>query len=165
MARRDVLHALSLGGSLFILWLLLSGYFEVLLLSLGVVSCILCVYVAHRMDVIDHEGHPIGITWRAIPYWMWLIVEIVKANIDVAKTILQPTMPLELRVLLIDGSQKSGMGHVIYANSITLTPGTVTIWLEGGQMEVHALTPASAAGLIEGEMDRRVCRVENPENV
>jgi len=150
-----LLHALSLGLVLGILWLLLSGHFEPLLLSLGVLSVLIVVFAAHRMDVIDHEGHPIHLGWRSILYWPWLLWEIAKANIDIARVIVQRKMPIAPTVLRIKASQESALGQVIYANSITLTPGTVTIELEDGMLNVHALTQGAAEGLLTGEMDRR----------
>ena len=59
-----MLHAVSLGGALGLLWLLLSGIFETWLLALGLCSIVVIVLFANRMDVIDHEGHPIHISWR-----------------------------------------------------------------------------------------------------
>jgi len=153
-------HTISFGGVLFSLWLLLSGYLETWLLALGLASVALVVMIANRMDVIDHEGHPIHLTWRTVVYWPWLAWEIVKANIDVARVILHPKLPIRPKVLKITGSQVTELGHVMYANSITLTPGTVTLMLEDGAMEIHALTKAAAAGLLNGDMDARVHAVE-----
>jgi len=153
-------HTISLGSVLFALWLLLSGYLETWLLALGLASTALIVMIANRMDVIDHEGHPTHMTWRTILYWPWLAWEIVKANIDVALVILNPKMPIQPKVLKIKGSQVTELGHVMYANSITLTPGTVTLTLEDGVMEVHALTEDAAEGLLSGDMDARVHAVE-----
>jgi len=157
----DVLHALSLGGVLYALWLLLSGYLETWLLLLGLASVGVAVFVSIRMDVVDHEGHPIHLSWRALLYWPWLGWEIVKANIDVAKAILSRDMPIELRVLRIKASQVTELGYVLFANSITLTPGTVTLTLDSiGEMDIHSLTPASTEGLLSGDMDRRVHELE-----
>ena len=158
-----MLHALSMGLVLFVLWLLLSGIFEPLLLGLGVASCIVVVYIAHRMDVIDYEGHPIQLTWRTVFYFPWLVWEIVKANIDVGLAIVRPTMAIAPRLLDIEASQKNDLGRVIYANSITLTPGTVTINTEGSAFTVHALTRGAAEGLESGDMDRRVSAMVDGE--
>ena len=138
------------------LWLLLSGHYEPLLLGLGAASCLVVVWIAGRMDVVDREGHPIHLTWRALPYWGWLGWEIAKTNVDVARIILNPKMPISPRMVRVKASQKSELGHVVYANSITLTPGTVTVDLVDGGLEVHALTKAAADDLASGEMDRRV---------
>ncbi len=155
-----MLQALSLGAVLYGLWLLLSGHYQPLLLGLGVASTIVVVLIARRMDLIDREGHPIHLSWRFLLYIPWLGWEIVKANIDIARVIVRPKMAIGPTVLRLKGTQKSELGHVIYANSITLTPGTVTIGLEEGVLSVHALTREAAEGLISGDMDRRVAAVE-----
>lgn len=112
------------------------------------------------MDVADHEGHPIHLTWRAGTYWPWLFVEIIKSNIDVARLILDPKLPISPTVIKVKATQVDDLGHVIYANSITLTPGTVTMDVRGGTLEVHAITQDIAEGLMSGEMDRRVTQME-----
>lgn len=153
-------RALSLSAVLFILWILLSGHYEPLLLSLGAGSCVFVAWLTHRMDLVDHEGHPIHLTWRAAIYWPWLLWEIVKANIDVAKIVLDPALPISPLVFSVKASQADDLGHVIYANSITLTPGTVSIDVKGATIQVHALTQELADGLLTGEMDRRATEME-----
>jgi multicomponent Na+:H+ antiporter subunit E len=154
-----VLHAVSLGLVLYGAWLLMSGHFEPLLLGLGVVSCVLVVLISRRMDVVDREGHPVHLTWAGLSYWPWLVREIVKANYDVVKRSLHPSMPISPTVVRVKASQRSDVGQVIYANSITLTPGTISVDVGGGEILVHALTREGAASLEEGEMDRRCARM------
>lgn len=155
-----MLHVASLVVSLSLLWLLLSGYFaDPLLLGLGAASVVAVVLIARRAGIVDAEGHPVQLAARGFLYWPWLIKEIVVANIDVAKAICRSTMAIEPRVFKVRASQKDELGRVIYANSITLTPGTVTIALEGDELTVHALTRGAAEGLESGEMDRRVAKV------
>jgi multicomponent Na+:H+ antiporter subunit E len=157
-----VLHAVSLAVSLAVLWLLLSGHFaEPLLLVLGGASVILVVFIVHRMDILDHEAHPIHLSGRLPLYWGWLIKEIVLANIDVAKAILGFGVPVAPSVFKVRASQRTEIGRVIYANSITLTPGTVTIAVDDEQLTIHALTPGAVEGLESGEMDRRVSGIED----
>ena len=159
-----MLHALSLGLVLFGLWLLLSGFFTTLLLSLGIASVVAIVWIAHRMDVIDHEGHPIHLTFRALLYWPWLIKEIILANFAVARVIMTRKMPIQPSVIGVTATQETELGHVIYGNSITLTPGTVTIGIDKDNLSVHALTLDAAQDLKTGEMDRRVTNMEaHPE--
>lgn len=153
-------HAISLALVSYGLWLLLSGHYNALLLSLGVVSILIVVMIALRMDVIDREGHPIHLTIKILPYWSWLGWQIIRSNLDVARRILSPTMPISPTVLRVKASQRSALGKVIYANSITLTPGTVSINIETNEIEVHALTREAAAGLRAGEMNRRVAELE-----
>ncbi len=153
-------HALSLGMFLYVLWLLLSGHFEPLLLGLGALSCLIVVIIALRMDVIDHESHPIHLTARLPLYWVWLLWEIVKANITVAKLVWHPALPICPTVVRVRASQQTELGQVIYANSITLTPGTVSLNLEDHHIDVHAITTELAADLQAGDMDRRVTQIE-----
>jgi multicomponent Na+:H+ antiporter subunit E len=156
-------HAISLGLILFALWLLLSGFFEPLLLGLGLVSCAFVVRIALRMDVVDREWYPIHLLFtRVLFYWPWLLKEIAKANIDVTRRILDPRLPISPTLVRLKASQRSDIGRVTYANSITVTPGTVSIDLQGDEIVVHALTREAAAALEEGEMDRRVCVLEDP---
>ncbi|UTW53315.1 Na+/H+ antiporter subunit E [bacterium SCSIO 12827] len=155
-----MLHAISLSIGLAALWWLLSGYTIPLILAFGAGSVALVVFIAHRMDVVDHEGHPIQVTWRWLTYLPWLGKEIVTANIDVVKAVLSPKGRVHTSVLRTKATQKTELGHVIYANSITLTPGTVTLAVEDGVMIVHALTRGAADGLKSGEMDRRCTAVE-----
>lgn len=159
--KSGVVHAVSLAFALAIVWLLLSGHFaEPLLLGLGLASVLLVVVIVHRMDVLDHEAHPIHLSSRLLLYWGWLIKEIILANIDVAKAILGFGVPAAPTVFKVRSSQRTEVGRVIYANSITLTPGTVTIAVDDNQLTIHALTPGAVEGLESGEMDRRVSRVE-----
>lgn len=151
-----MVHAVTLGLVLFGSWLLMSGVFIPFILLLGVFSCAVVVVIAMRMDVIDHEAVPVHLTLKAILYWPWLLWEIVKANIDVTRRVLglaeiSPTM------VRIKATQKSDLGLVIFANSITLTPGTISIDLEeDGHILVHAISREGTVGLEGGEMDRRV---------
>jgi multicomponent Na+:H+ antiporter subunit E len=155
-----LVHAVSLGLILFASWLLMSGIFEPLILILGVFSCALVVVIAMRMDVIDHEAVPVHLTFKALLYWPWLLWEIVKANVDVTKRVLgfadiSPTM------VQIKATQKTDLGIVIFANSITLTPGTISIDVdEEGYILVHALSRDGTEGLEGGDMDRRVTELE-----
>ncbi len=157
-------HTLSLGFALYFLWILLSGHFSPLLLGLGVVSAAVVVFISKRMEVVDHEGHPIHMSWRAMLYWPWLTWEIIKSNIDVARIIVTPKMPIAPNMIELKGSQKTELGQAAYANSITLTPGTVTVGLRRGVFSVHALTAEAADGLRKGEMDRRVTVLEGESN-
>ena len=145
---------------LFAVWLLLSGHYTPLLIGFGVGSCALTVYIAMRMDVADHEGVPIDWVGRFLLYLPWLLKEILVANISVAKVILSPSLPISPIMVVFRSTQKTDLGRVLYANSITLTPGTITTGVEGDQLEIHALTWQDVDGREEDEMDRRVSVVE-----
>ena len=153
-------HAVGLSLVLFAVWLLLSGHYVPLLLGFGVASSVVAVALSMRMDVIDHEGHPIHLGWRAIIYWPWLLWQIVIANFDVAKTILSPSLPISPNIVIVDAGQQTELGKVVYANSITLTPGTVSLELDRDRIVVHALTESAAEDLSNGAMNRQVKRME-----
>ena len=85
---------------------------------------------------------------------------ICTANVDVARRVLSPSSTLSPEIVEVATSQKTDLGLVLYANSITLTPGTITVEAEGGEFLVHGLTKTSAAGCVDSEMDRRVRRFE-----
>jgi len=116
--------------------------------------------LCRQMDVVDGESQPLDLTFTIPVYWLWLIKEVVVANVAVARCVWQGASSISPSIIKVKANQKTDLGIVIYANSITLTPGTVSIDLEGNEITVHALTKESAADLLTGEMDRRVCRVE-----
>jgi multicomponent Na+:H+ antiporter subunit E len=149
-----------MGLALLAVWLLLSGLFKPLLIALAVLSVLLTLWLSSRMGLIDSEHHPVRAALRYVPYWPWLSVEIVKSSFDVARRVLSPSMPISPTVFEVDASQHTMVGRVVYANSITLTPGTVTLDVEGDRLRVHALSSDTIDYLISGEMDRRVTRAE-----
>lgn len=153
-------HTLYLAIALAAVWLLNSGHYNSLLLCLGALSIALVVWIAHKMDVVDHEGQPINATIKMPVYFVWLLKEIVLSNIDVVKRIWLAPNSISPTVATLPLSQKEDMGRVIYANSITLTPGTVTLDLDDKEVTVHALTKEGLESLEEGEMDRRVSQLE-----
>jgi multicomponent Na+:H+ antiporter subunit E len=153
-------RALILFVFLLAVWLLWSGHYTPLLLSIGVVSCGFVAWTAWRMGLVDREGVPAEIMPRVMAYIPYLALEIVKSNIAVARCIVDPRLPIGPRVFHTRAGQRSDLGRAIYANSITLTPGTVSIDIEDGDITVHALTPEAQAGVETDEMNRRVTRVE-----
>ncbi len=153
-------QALVLFAHLMLVWLLLSGHFDQALVTYGVLSSAFVVALMAHLRILDAEALPIHLGIRPFLYFPWLFKEIVVSNIAVAKVILDPKLPIQPRLLRVKASQQSDVAQVIYANSITLTPGTVTLDVRNGDFLVHALTDDSAAGLLTGEMDRRVARLE-----
>jgi multicomponent Na+:H+ antiporter subunit E len=155
-------HAISLGLFLAVTWLLLSGHYTLLLIFFGLLSVALVVLLALRMDVVDHEGHPLHLNSKAlVVYWCWLLKEIFVSNIYVCRLILSPAMPISPTVIALRSSQSSDLARVIFANSITLTPGTVTIDVDGNITEVHAITEEAAKSLLQGSMDSKVTALES----
>lgn len=153
---------LSIGAfvALLVFWLLLSGHFTAFLILAGVGSALAVVLFARRMEVVDREGFPITL-WRAVIwYWPWLAKEIVKSAWDVSKAILHPKLPISPTLVRFKPSQRSVVGLVTHANSITLTPGTITIEAKDGEFLVHALFRSGAEAVVDSEMDRRISILE-----
>ncbi len=140
-------------------WLLWSGHYTLehtLVLAMGILSCAFVVYLSGRLSIVDEEGYSIHLIWSLALYIPWLIWAIIKANIDVAKRILNPRLPIAPRIVRVTGTQKTDLCRVIFANSITLTPGTVSLELDEEDIVVHALTKEAADDVQSGNMDRRV---------
>ncbi len=154
-------HTILLSLYLAAFWLANSGHYSALMLSLGVISIALVVFIAHRMDVIDHEAQPLHLTLKLPAYFAWLIKEIFVSNLLVVKHIWLGNKSISPVFMTITASQKTELGKVIYANSISLTPGTVTVNIEGDKFLVHALLTQSIKDLESGDMDRRVTQLEN----
>jgi multicomponent Na+:H+ antiporter subunit E len=153
-------QALALFVHLMFVWLCLSGHYDATLVTYGVLSCAVVVALMAHLRILDAEALPIHLGIRPFIYLPWLFKEIVLSNIAVAKVILDPRLPIQPRILRVRVTPRSDVVQAIYANSITLTPGTVTLDVRNREFLVHALTDESAAGLLTGEMDRRVTWLE-----
>lgn len=145
---------------LFSIWLLWSGHYTKMLVTIGAASCVAVVWLCHRMRVDDEEGIPLRLGLRPFVYAVWLVRQIVIANLDVTRRILDRDLPIRPALVSVKSTQKTDLGRVILANSITLTPGTVSVDMVGDSIRVHALTHEGAEQDISGEMNRRVSKVE-----
>ena len=146
---------------LVVVWVLLSGIIQPLLLSLGLASCLGVAWLEARADRRDGEPVPFALhIGRLVGYLLWLSWEIVKSNIDVSRRILSPSLPVAPAVRWLPASQRSELTRVMYADSITLTPGTLSIDLTDDAVEVHALNEGSLDDLERGEMDARVATLD-----
>ncbi len=149
---------------LYTFWILLSGYFDFVHLSLGVVSALLVSYTSHHLLTGDVRAEDVSIEMKRIIrfflYLPWLFYQITLANIDVAYRVLHPKMPIDPRILRFKTDLKTDIGLTTLANSITLTPGTVTIDIKDGEFFVHAISEESAESLLSGEMQMRVKNIE-----
>ena len=156
------LRVFSLAAVLFAFWLLLSGHFTPFLVGAGLVTAVCVAGLGLAIGAADNEGHPIQLLPRGLLYWPWLAKEIVKSAWDVTRIVLDPALPVAPRLVRVGTSQKTPTGVVIYANSITLTPGTISVEVsrENRELLVHALTSGGADGLATGDMDRRVAAIE-----
>jgi multicomponent Na+:H+ antiporter subunit E len=155
-----MLHALGAVVVLFAFWLVLSGFFTPFLMGAGLGCAIAVVWFTRRLQVLDREGLPIDLTLRVLPYWLWLIKEIVKSGWQVSRIILDPKLPISPTLVEFKPTQRSSVGLVVHANSITLTPGTIAVEAHADRFLVHGLTRDGAAGTVGSEMDARVSACE-----
>ena len=150
-------HKISLIICLALLWLMLSGHYTPLLLLLGLLSVLAVTIISSRMKLITYDQPILQLYFiRFIPYGFWLLIQVIKSNIDVCRRILNPKLPISPRLISLKSSQSSSFARMVYANSITLTPGTISIDLDGSNIEVHSLSLEGAEGLKTGKMDKKI---------
>lgn len=146
-----------------VLWLMLSGLFKTQLLVLGVLSVALVAYLANRMRVLEHRGQPIYFrVLHILGYWGWLAGQILRSNVDVVRRVMTPgELPIRPALRRVEATPDTELGRVVYANSITLTPGTTAInFTPDGDILVHALHEDSLNELEGGQMAAHVRDVE-----
>ena len=143
---------------------MLSGHYTPLLLCLGLLSVLIVTIISARMNLIIFDQPILQLYFiKFIPYGFWLIMQILKSNIDVCKRILDPKLPINPQLVVVKSTQSSNLAKVIYANSITLTPGTISIDLDQSDIEVHSLSKIGVEGLKTGVMDKKITSSEaNP---
>jgi len=146
---------------MFSFWIFLSGEFSIILLLSGLISSLLVSYMSNDL-LIGNADMKLGFirTIRFIRFLPWLLWQIVMANIDLALRTLHPKMPINPRLINIKNNLKTDLGMVILANSITLTPGTVTIDVNEDEFLIHVISEKAANSLILGEMQAKVKKIE-----
>ncbi len=134
-----VRSALVLFVVLVVYWFALSGYFgyPVLYVS-GGLSVLLVIALLRRMKILDGETVPY-IHGKSFLYYAWLLKEIFKANLAVAKAVLSPDMKISPTLIDVDMAHNTDLGRTVFANSITLTPGTISMEMGQDTIRVHAL--------------------------
>ena len=155
---------LALSVVLFVLWLLLSGYPDkATLVGFGVASVAVTVWVSARAGVLDNEGVPTRVFPGILRYMVWLTVEIGKANLLVAREAIRPQLRLSPKMIRVPAYQASDLGKTIFANSVTLTPGTVSVDVDVDSLVIHALSEEFADEAAIAHMGERVCAFDGPE--
>lgn len=159
--KQKLSHLFGLTIGLFVIWILLSGKFEVKFLLIGLFSSLIISFICLPFLIIkseDKEFFVFGVNYlKFFPYCLWLLGEIFKSSLDVIHEILKIHMDYVPRIVYFSMPYENPMASVVLANSIILTPGTITIdVMEGGVFEVHALNKHAADDMLSGEMPRRV---------
>jgi multicomponent Na+:H+ antiporter subunit E len=155
--------------ALMIFWLIMSGKFQAMQIAQGVVSVVIVIAVNHRLkqhkffeDELDDLSQ---LRFHYTPFYvLWLVVEIIKAGLHVANIIINPGKSIETYVLKFRVDLPSAHAKMILGNSITLTPGTLTIDISGDHFTVHALTPKSFEGITSDEMPKKVLKLFSTED-
>lgn len=145
---------------LFSLWLLLSGHYGNLLLSLGALSCVFVAWISEKLGLFSSNFSTLKFNLKLPTFLPWLFVEIIKSNIDVCCRILHPKLPIDPQFVTVKASQHSDIARAVYANCITLTPGTYSLDINEESIEVHALTKQLADDVQQGEMSKRLIALE-----
>mgnify|MGYP000847563464 FL=1 len=136
-------------------WFALSGETAPLFLMLGALSVLLTLWLVARLKIVDRDASPYHRVPQMLIYGVWLIGEIVKANVAVVRRILGPTHAIDPVMVNVTSSARTSLGRAIFANSITLTPGTVTVDVDGDKLKVHALVRETSSAASFAPMDRR----------
>jgi len=153
-----MIYGVSLSLVLALLWWVLSGYDKITLLAFGAVSVVITMVLVLRMRIVDRETSPFFRLHTLIPYYIWLGGEIAKANVAVVKASLKPEIDISPRLVRVPVKANTDLARCIFANSITLTPGTVTVEIEEDAYLVHALDTSFTAPEAFAEMNMYASR-------
>ena len=159
---RKTLNLFGVAATLLLLWLMLSGHYTPLLLTLGVMSSAGVAWLIVRMGLVRTFAPSLRFVLRTPGFQLWLFIQVLKANVAVARLVLGRRLTLTPRVIRVPASQLTALGRATHANAVTLTPGTLSLELGDDYLEIHALTERIAKDLARGETDRRVRALESP---
>lgn len=146
---------------LFLNWLIWSGMFDLFHMTLGVVSCLLVTFLSHDLFFTKPFSYRNIVEFiRFLKYIPWLLYQILVSNIHVAYLVLHPKMPIEPSLVTIDSGLKKDISIVTYANSITLTPGTITAEIvDRKHYIIHCISRKVADDLFAGDMEKRIAGI------
>lgn len=144
------------------LWIILNGRItlEIVLVGLvisGLLYALLCTRMGHQPA---REWYFLRLIPRLIRYGATLVFEIIKANFDMMRMILTPRYEVEPVLITVHTDLKTNWARVLLANSITLTPGTITVSLEGDRYTVHCLDCSLADGIMDSVFVRQLREME-----
>jgi len=142
-----------------IIWLLFSGHYTALILSLGGLSVLIVTWFIRRMDRVDGELGVLPMRPRVLYYLLWLMWQVVLANVDLVRRIWDPTLPIRPTWQRLDIKVTSALAKTLYANSITLTPGTLTTDVKDDHFMVHSLSSDGIDELRKGGMEKQIQRL------
>ena len=142
------------------MWFLLSGHYSLILIIFGLISVFFILLCTKRLGIIDKESLPIALIPGLLKYSPWLLGQIIQSGIKVSIRIISPKLPINPSVIRVQVVQDQVMTKVAFANSITLTPGTVSLELTDKYIEVHALSKEDSDTLLNGKMSNNISKIE-----
>ena len=142
-----------------VVWLLLSGHYSALILSFGAVSLLIVIWFMWRMERVDEKLDFLPMRPRMLYYLLWLMWQVVLSNIDLVRRIWDPALPIRPTWQRLDIKVTSSLAKTLYANSITLTPGTLTTDVREDHFMVHSLSPDGIEDLRKGGMEEQIQRL------
>lgn len=157
---------------LLVLWIILSGRFEAKYLIPGIAGCIVISFFCApaliiRSDTGRKDFNLLNVKLTAFfGYWLWLLLEIIRSSLSISAAILSPKMNINPQIVEIDYTFDNPAAVTVFVNSVILTPGTVTVdVIDERIFRIHALTDKAALSLMDGEMQRRISRVFERQEV
>ena len=149
-----------------VFWLILSGHYDLMHVSFGIFSVILVLLINHplrrRLFALEEERSAtlnFSRLLRLSFYIPWLLIQIAVSSLQVARVVLHPKCPIDPALLRFKTKLKNVSSKVVLANSITLTPGTITLEIKEDEFLVHALMDACSTGIIDGALPGQVARL------
>ena len=147
--------------AMFTFWILLSGEFTFILITSGVVASLITAYLSHDIFIGKADIKvEIRRVFRFLRYLPWLLWQVILSNIEIAYLVLNPKPLIDPQLVRFKPDLKTDLGIVTLAHSITLTPGTVTVEANREEFIIHAIWHKSAEGIISGEMQQKVKKIE-----
>ncbi len=155
---RFMTYGFGLAAALAVFWFAMSGETSPLFLGLSVIAVLATLWISARLKVVDRDGSPYLRVLPLMLYTGWLLGEIIKANLAVVTRIVGIRQSIDPAMMEIRTGTRTSLGKALFANSITLTPGTVTVDVDGQVLKVHALVRENAGADSFTDMDRRSSR-------
>ncbi len=156
-----LIRILIAASLLLLLWVLLSGHMDILLLGLGLGSCLFVAWLVHRLALTDRNFNTMKLSLNLPRFLPWFFLEVFRSNLNVSWKILHPKLPISPNKSIVSTAHLNDTAKTTYANCITLTPGTYTLNTDDESIEVHSLTTEIAESLQQGEMKKRISALQN----
>jgi len=161
-----IVHLTGMVVVLFAFWMVMSGRTETKFIVYGVLTAAVVSWITYPLLLVPNKDNSkryfvFGVSMpKFIGYFFWLMWQLVLANVDVLLATTSQEMAIDPKIVRFYFRADNPMATVVLANSITLTPGTVTVNVtDDGLYEIHALTPGAASGVLDGSMQKKVAEL------